>query len=68
MLDFEKLQDTSTCSPDEGAAIGARPATDVLRPGGSVGLLTGLVVDTYARQQRITDVSTNIVGMLLSNR
>ena len=27
---------------------GHMPAGDVLRPGGSVGLLTGLVVDTYA--------------------
>ena len=27
---------------------GCMPTVDVLRPGGSVGLLTGMVVDTYA--------------------
>lgn len=31
----------------EGAE-GSMPTADVLRPGGSVGLLTGMVVDTYA--------------------
>lgn len=61
MLDFEKLQGTTLCTPDEGGEAGVPPGADVLRPGGSLGLLTGLVVDTYARQQRVSEVSTNIL-------
>ena len=37
----------------------SKPGAGVLRPGGGVGLLTGLVVDRYWDDRRATDVSTH---------
>ena len=44
------LQQATLQSSQGAGTEGAMPAGDVLRPGGSVGLLAGMLVETYSEE------------------